>query len=249
MTTDTSQQAQDTSTTTPQWMRLARAAAITMVLWSLLLQVTAGAVIPPVLILGIAYVIFTPFLMGDRRWLGLAVSMVTVLALAGNAPVIIEDLANPESAPGFILTLVSVVAAAVLIVSGLGAFFRWSTSPVRVIAIGAAAVFAVGAVGSVLAAVTTPSDLAADGDIAVTAAKIEFVPGDIAAAAGTTGVWIENTDGIHHTFTIEDLGVDLEIPAFKAKRVEFEATPGTYEYICTVPGHENMTGTLTVSEE
>lgn len=248
MTTDTSPQTQHTSTTTPEWLRLARAAAIAMALWSILLQVTAGAVIPPVLILGIVYLGFVPFLTGDRRRLGMAVSIVTVVALAGNAPVILEDLANPESAPGFILTLVSVVAASVLIVSGLGAFFRWSASPVRAIAIGALAVFVVGAGGSLIAAVTTPSDLAADGDIVVTAAKIEFVPGDITAAAGSKGVWIENKDGIHHTFTIEELGVDLEIPALKAKRVEFDARTGTYEYICTIPGHENMRGTLTISD-
>ena len=60
------------------------------------------------------------------------------------------------------------------------------------------------------------------------------------------GVWIDNKDGIRHTFTIEELDVDLEIPALKAKRVEFDAVAGTYTYICTVPGHENMTGTLVV---
>ena len=69
---------------------------------------------------------------------------------------------------------------------------------------------------------------------------------DIAVPSGTIGVWVDNRDGIHHTFTIEDLGVDLEIPALKAKRVQFDAPPGTYEIICTVPGHESMTGALTV---
>ena len=65
-------------------------------------------------------------------------------------------------------------------------------------------------------------------------------------SAGTVGVWVDNRDGIHHTFTIEGLDVDLEIPALKAKRVDFEAPAGTYDVICTVPGHESMTATLSV---
>jgi len=66
-------------------------------------------------------------------------------------------------------------------------------------------------------------------------------------ATGSTGVWVENKDGIRHTLTIEELGVDLDIPALKARRVDFAAAAaGTYTYTCTVPGHENMTGTLVV---
>lgn len=53
-------------------------------------------------------------------------------------------------------------------------------------------------------------------------------------------------NGLHHTFTVEALGVNLEIPALKSRRIAFDAPPVTYEFVCTVPGHESMTGTLIV---
>jgi hypothetical protein len=37
-----------------------------------------------------------------------------------------------------------------------------------------------------------------------------------ALGAGTNGVWIDNWDGIYHTFTIEELDVDVELPALKS---------------------------------
>jgi plastocyanin len=242
---DTMQRQRETTTTT--WMRLARAAAITMVVWSAVLQITARTVIPPVLVIGIVFLVFTPFLRGERHRLGVALAAFTTLALAGNLPGIIDELAHPESAPAFILTLLSVVTALVAITAGLGVFLRWSTSPIRAIAISWAAVFVVGAIGSVAASATTESDLALAGDTVVVAEKVQFAPDAITVATGSTGVWVENKDGIRHTLTIEELGVDLDIPALKARRVDFAAAAaGTYTYTCTVPGHENMTGTLVV---
>lgn len=241
---DTMQRQEETTTTT--WMRLARAAAITMVVWSVVLQLTAGAVIPPVLVIGIVFLVLTPFLRGERRRLGVALAVFSTLALVGNLPNIIDELAHPDSAPAFILTLLSVVTAVVAITAGLGASFRWSTSPVKAIAIGWAAVFVVGAIGSVAASATTESDIALAGDTIVVAEKVQFAPDAITVATGSTGVWVENKDGIRHTLTIEELGVDLDIPALKSRRVDFAAAPGTYAYTCTVPGHENMTGTLVV---
>ncbi len=73
-----------TITTTPEaakremppspWMRLSRGASITMVLWSVVLQATAGAVIPPVLVIGASFLLLVPFLRGQRRRLGLALA-------------------------------------------------------------------------------------------------------------------------------------------------------------------------------
>ena len=91
------------------------------------------------------------------------------------------------------------------------------------------------------------SDGAGSDDVTVVAEKLAFAPMDLAMDVADSGVWVDNRDGIRHTFTIPELGVDLEIPALKAKRVDIDATPGTYQIICTVPGHETMTGTLTVT--
>lgn len=57
---------------------------------------------------------------------------------------------------------------------------------------------------------------------------------------------MDNRDPIRHTFAIEALNIEVELPANTARRVDVSAAPGTYEFKCTVPGHENMKGTLTL---
>ena len=236
------------TTATTAWLRLGRAAAITMVVWSVLLQaVFARELIPPVLIVGLVFLGFSFFLAGERRRLGLAYAVVTVVLVAGNLPQIVSSLSAPASAPSFVLTLASVLAPAAAVVAGLGAFFRWPVPAIRPTAIAVVAVFAVGAAASIAIAVTTESDVALVGDAQVTAERVAFAPEAITLASDATGVWVDNRDGVHHTFTVEALGIDLEIPALKAKRVDVAAAAGTYEVICTVPGHDNMTATLIVS--
>lgn len=248
--TDTMQRVEPTwapaTTETAAWMRLARAAAVTMVAWAVLLQVSARLLIPPVMVVGLVFLAFAPFLRGERRRLGLAFAGVTAVMLVGNLPMIVDELAHPDSAPAFVLSLLSTVAPAVGIVAGLGAFFRWSTQPIRAMAVGAVVVFVSGAVVSIAVAASTESDVALSGDTVVVAEKVEFGPDTMTVASGAAGVLVENKDGIRHTFTIEELDVDLDVPALKSRRADFDAAPGTYTFVCTVPGHENMIGTLVV---
>ncbi|MFQ5555144.1 MAG: cupredoxin domain-containing protein [Acidimicrobiia bacterium] len=237
--------ARTTATTT--WMKLARAGAITMVVWSVVLQaILAREVIPPVLVIGAIYLVAAPFLKGERRRLGLALAVVTAILFTGNLGQIADSLAAVTSAPGWVMTWLSTVTAVVGVGAGLGAFFQWRADAVRVMAVGTASVFVLGALVSVAAAVNTESDAPLATDIRVTAEKVEFAPEAISFDAGSGGVWVDNRDGIHHTFTIAQLGIDLEIPAFKAKRIDIGAPPGTYGYACTVPGHEGMVGVLTI---
>lgn len=235
-----------TAATTADWLRFARYAAITMVIWAVLVHLTARVLIPPVLVIGLIYLAFVPFLRRERRWVGLGLAAFSALALLGNVPGLADELSNPESAPAFILTLLSVTAAVLAVISGSAAFFGWSTAPMRALAIGAVSVFAVGALSSLAIFVNTESDAALGSDVEVVAEKVLWEPEDIVLPAGSAGVWVENKDGIRHTFTIEELGVDLEIPALRARRVDVAGPAGTYEIICTVPGHENMIGTLTI---
>ncbi len=60
-------------------------------------------------------------------------------------------------------------------------------------------------------------------------------------------VFVDNKDLYRHTFTVESLGIDEEVPAGVDRRVVIDAEPGRYEFICDVEGHEeDMKGTLTV---
>jgi plastocyanin len=60
-------------------------------------------------------------------------------------------------------------------------------------------------------------------------------------------VFVENQDNVLHTLTIDELGVDLQIPAKSEGRVTFDAKPGTYEFVCIPHEGMGMTGTLEVA--
>jgi FtsH-binding integral membrane protein len=246
--TDTQQAQQQTAqiSATSQWLRLARITALTMAAWSIALQAFAGVFIPPVLVLGLVFLVFSFFLRGERRRLGLAYAIVTAIAFLGNVPVIVDDLVHIDSAPTFVLTLVSLLAAAMAVVAGLGAFFGWSATPIRGVAVAAVVVLVLGSVVSIAASTNATNDVAAGSDVSVVAQRIEFSPDTLVMDEAAEGVWIDNRDGIYHTFTIEALGIDVEIPAFKSRRIDLNAAPGTYSYVCTIPGHETMTGALII---
>ncbi len=233
--------------TVPEWLGLARIGAVAMVVFALVLQITARTVIPPVLVIGVAFLAFVPFLRGERRKAGLGAAVFAALAYLANLPIIMDDLANPESAPAFILQLLSTVAVALVITGGLGAFLRRSTRAIRPLLSVALGVFLAGAVGSVATAANTDSVAALPGDVHVTAQQIMWSPEDIVINSSATGIWIDNKDGVRHTFVIPELGIDVEVPGLKSSRVDIEAAPGTYEIICDVPGHQNMTATLRVT--
>lgn len=233
-------------TNTGRWLRLARLASIAMVVWSLALQVLAGTLIPPVAVIGIGFLVFALLLRGDRRKLGLGVAIFAALAVVGNLPVIVDDLQNPESAPAFILNAFSLLAAVTAIVAGISAFRRRVRGSTRTIALVATAVFVGATVLSLVAAVTTSSDEALSTDVVVTAQQIMWSPDTIVVSADATGLWVDNRDGIRHTLTIPQLGIDVEVPGWKARRIPIDAPPGTYQIICRVPTHSDMLATLTV---
>jgi plastocyanin len=245
--TTTSDTAASTDAERPSgWMRLARGGAAAVVAWSLLLQVTAGVLIPPVAVIGVLFLAFVPFLTGHRRRLGLALAVVGVLAVVGNLGGVVDDLSNPDSTPAFILTLLAVAGAATATIGGLGVFFGWSAEKVRTVAMASVGTLAVGSMVSVVIGANTDSDARLPADLSVIASQLRWEPTEIAVGSGDSGVWIDNRDGVRHAFVVPELGIDVEIPALKSRRVEVTASAGTYELICTVPGHESMTGTLIV---
>jgi plastocyanin len=70
----------------------------------------------------------------------------------------------------------------------------------------------------------------------------------LTADAGKITLRMNNHDLFWHTFTIDSLGADLKVAVNGDESVTFNATPGTYEFYCTVPGHAQMgmRGTLVV---
>ena len=227
------------------WLRIARVAAIVVVVWATVLQLTAGVLIPPVLAVGVVFGALVPFLGRERRLAGLVAAVLGVAAVGGNVPSLLEELSHPSSAQAFIFTLVAASASVVLIVAGTAAFYRRSANPAAVMWLWAGVVFA-GSLGSLLAAGAVESTRPADGDVTVVAKANDFSPDPIVVLPGRIGVWIDNRDGARHTFTAPELGIDTEITGLKSQRAEFNATPGHYAVFCRVVGHEDMTATLVV---
>ena len=211
------------------------------------LERAVGAFIPPVAGVEGGCGAFVRCLRGEGRKVGLAFAIGTVVALVGNLPFLLDDLANPDSAPTFIAGLLSAVAAVVAVTGGLSAFFGWPADPIRRLAIGGVGVFIVGAAISAGISAGTDSSTALAADTPVVALGVQWDSDVITLEPGSTGIWVDNQDGVRHTFTVPELDIDLEVPAFTAQRIDIEGVvSGEYQVICTVPGHELMTATLVV---
>lgn len=80
------------------------------------------------------------------------------------------------------------------------------------------------------------------------AENLRFSEDELTVNAGEVTIGLENKDLFWHTFTIEELGVDLRVPTGADLFVTFDAPPGEYEFTCDFPGHPEagMVGTLVV---
>ena len=172
--------------------------------------------------------------------------MISILGLLTTLLFFGPDLLHPESTLGFLFGLIPAVGTVVGITATSGAMRRWSRISARRVGSAAAVVLVGGLAVSLVSAAALTSDVAQPGDIELTAFDLEFQPEALNAAAGTFGVVVDNEDPFRHTFVISELGVNVELPAGTARRVELQAPAGTYTYVCSVPGHEDMRGTLVV---
>lgn len=114
--------------------------------------------------------------------------------------------------------------------------------PGAAIALGAAVV-----VAAAMAAVLTPPGSAAGADVSIVSEDVAFDTAALDVEAGEVTIELTNRDLFWHTFTVDELGVDLAVPVNGGRQVTFDARPGTYRFYCRIPGHETrMAGTLTV---
>lgn len=90
------------------------------------------------------------------------------------------------------------------------------------------------------------SVVAREGDLTLTTEEFEFQPDELEADAGRVSVHITNRDDVLHTFTIDQLNVDVTVPGGKETRVTFRAEAGKYRFYCN-PHALDMEGTLELS--
>lgn len=99
----------------------------------------------------------------------------------------------------------------------------------------------------------TPAEPPVSGapDMVVEAGDLWFDPARIGIAAGTTtNLVLDNTGQVFHDLSIPALDVHLEAAAGESTATALRApAAGTYEFLCTVPGHASggMRGELVVT--
>ena len=86
-------------------------------------------------------------------------------------------------------------------------------------------------------------------DLTIEMLDIRFAPDEMTLPADTdVQVTLPNNGVAPHNFSIDELGIDVDVAPGDEATVLINAPAGTYKYYCNVPGHEaaGMVGTLTV---
>ena len=228
------------------WRRIQAASLLVVGLSLYSVIVLAMELIPPLVIFGTLFVAMGAlvWVKATNRWISIVTAALALLALAGNAPFLIEDVAHPETWAGFIPGAISILAG-LSAVAACAMSFRPTRAEPRTYASSVAGLGVSLIVLSLVISFTASSDTAEAGDITVVAEDVYF-PETLEAPAGRVAFFLENRDVFRHTFVIEGHEVKAEMPGSKDRRLETELAAGEYRYICDVPGHERMAGTLTV---
>jgi plastocyanin len=231
------------------WSRLLQWSAAAMAVAIVALMLVVGAVIPPLILFAALFALGAWLFRRKERAGSIVLAVLFVLLLLISLPFIIPSLALPASTldflPNVILTLIAIVGtvSSIAVVRRRGAA---TDGGARMVALGAVTLLVVATAVAVIAKIAYPNVTARSGDLRLVTEDFEFSQPNLTSSGGRVAVYVENRDTTLHTFTIEELGVDLEIPAGEPARITFQADPGTYEFICR-PHAPDMSGTLEIS--
>jgi uncharacterized cupredoxin-like copper-binding protein len=193
-----------------------------------------------------------------RFWIVALVPGVLFLLL--NAMFLPYSLSHPID-PGFTVSLPLVVGVAVLVVAGIVAFREARSGGVdragargRILtAVVWAAVGGAVATSFVAAAVGSAGGGVAEAPTTtgvVTAENTKFVETSMEMKNGEVlGLFVINKDGFAHSFTIDALNINVQLPANSTTAVAIKPTAaGSLEFYCAVPGHKQagMVGSISV---
>ena len=205
-----------------------------------------GAVIPPLIVFAVLYGVGVWLTRRGGKGGTIMLAVLSVLFLGSNAPFIVPSLSVPASTVDFVMTGLLVVLALSNLVSAIAASRTYSTGARAGLAGRATVALMLLVVAvAVIGRLTYDSPPAQSGDVEIAAQDFEFSTNVIEADGGEVSVFIDNKDSALHTFTVEELDVDVAVPGGSTARVTFDATAGSYEFIC-IPHESDMKGTLEV---
>ncbi|MGH2773279.1 MAG: cupredoxin domain-containing protein [Actinomycetota bacterium] len=228
------------------WTGLAAFASWGMVLSFATFLIVEGF-IPPLVAIGVVFVVGL-LLLGTTVKAGFIVLLVGFLAAAAlTGPFLFYGLLNIQAPFEFVPTLMmdlSIIAGIIATIAALRKKEPGSSVAARVLGITGIAILLAGATASALARVALEEGQLQPGDVAMLTRNFEFLPEEPAAEAGKVTVYFTNSDRATHSFTIDELGVDLFRPGGTSGRVTFNAQPGRYPFHCEP--HPDMKGVLVV---
>lgn len=224
------------------WDRLLMVSAAVVAVVDLVYMVLVAEIIPPMAI-GVVLTVVGIALMRVRRKAGIVVLASTaVVLLIGSVPFVVDHIGHPESGVDWMHIVIGAFGRLFVLGVVMKAWRSGSDAAARMT--GVVALGVLGALASVALVTTaaTSGDERRDGDITVSIDSTAF-PEQIVAGSGDV-LFIDNSHIFRHSFTVEGTDIDVELPALQAVRVPVDLAAGTYEVICNVPGHEEMTSVL-----
>jgi plastocyanin len=230
------------------WRSVATIAALTWLAWAIVLTIAIGGLEPFVIVTAVIPIAaWGATVWRPNRITYTIFGALGLLAILFFLPTILEDVVHPESAFGFNTSVVPTLASLLMIGVGVAAWAPLGDRSATRAWATAATLFGIGLVVSIVAAAGLEDDEAIPGDVTLVAESAEWSTASLAAEGGTVAVFVRNQDPVRHTFSIDELDVDVELPAGTDRRVQFSAPPGTYTYFCAVTGHDSMTGTIVIA--
>lgn len=224
--------------------RLVVSASLVAVAADHALMGVVGEIIPPLLVLG-AITVAAAALAARRPAAGAAtLGVIAIVALIGSAPFLANDLTTPTDPIAFVWAVLSGGGRLAVLIGAALALLR-RDALARPVALAALAVLVLAVGGSLIARATVATDSPAPGDVEVVAAGFAY-PSTVTVPAGGA-LYVENRDLVHHDLAVEGTDLHVLVEPRTAKRVGIDLPAGAYTFLCTVPGHEAMVGTLEVS--
>lgn len=181
-----------------------------------------------------------------RRWAPLLVLGAAVLMVAPRTVELSFDLVRPAELVPFATAAVHL--AAVGVATGTALLMLFGARRGGAVALGAGAAIGAVVASGLLVLLPQGDDPAPAEQAAVDMVGFEYVPAQLRADTWPVALRFTNDSGDSHSFTIDELGVDVQVPSGRERVVVVDAPPGEYAVYCAVDDHrdQGMVGKLTV---
>ncbi len=218
-----------------------------IVLLLLVMFVFVGEIIPPLVLFVVMMAVGLTLLRRPGRAGPIVIGIAVLLNLLANLPFILPTLTVPVAAGDFVTGWILVILSVAGLIAAIALLRRSQDGgrSARSIGIATVGLIAVALLAGVVARASFEEPEAKPGDLRLAAEEFEFSSDALESEGGQVSVFLENKDQTFHTFTIEELDVDVAMPGGVSARVTFDAEPGTYDFFCS-PHKEDMKGTLEI---